>query len=315
MTEDASGDTSQLASDQVSTATATRTLTAAGFRITGFQRSISHIEYSCERSDAFGVALQYVFLIFDTDQASDSIVSSRSSFARENGAAVVVVSKQAGGNALSWDDFLATLGGAVPNWRALTDDFFDVLRDSGRNIAVDGYEELPWRVFEDAVADALEFIFGRRVRRLGGRRRGLRVPDSLASTPDGAVIVVDAKSSASPFDVTNDELRPLKEYVLNQKIRQTGSQPVTSALLVGDAFKQDETRLRELSNDFIAEVGVPLTFLTSDDVGQAVKLLAPDIRMRNKLRWRRWLCVGGLARQSVLEQELVRAKDEAVVRD
>jgi hypothetical protein len=306
-------DESSNSGELVTTSVATRTLTAAGFRITGFQRSISHIEYVCERPDVFGVSQRYVFLIFETDHAAQQIVDVRSAAARESGAAVVVVSRLETANTIAWQYFLDALGGAVPSWRALSDEFFAVLKASGQNKKTTASDEEPWRVFEDAVADAFEFLFGRRVRRLGGQRRGSRVPDSLALTPDGALIVIDTKASGSPFDLTYDELRPLKEYVKNQQIRQTGSQPVNAAVLVADSFRQDQQRLQELSQDFFADVQVPITFARSDTIAAAVRLLVPDVRMRNKLRWRRCLCVGGLVEVKIVEQELQRARDEAVV--
>jgi hypothetical protein len=47
----------------LSVATATRTLQAAGFDNTNVARHPGHIEYECEREDAFGAVVRYLVVI------------------------------------------------------------------------------------------------------------------------------------------------------------------------------------------------------------------------------------------------------------
>ena len=54
-----------------------------------------------------------------------------------------------------------------------------------------------WRIFEEAVADGLEFAFGQRVKRMGGVQRFKPLPDMLALAPDGLLMLVDAKAAAN----------------------------------------------------------------------------------------------------------------------
>ena len=78
----------------------------------------------------------------------------------------------------------------------------------------------PWRLFEDLVADGVEFCFGRRVNRLGAHKRGKKVSDMVAPLPDFNVIVIDAKATGTEFDASWPSLRALVEYVNKQKERQ-----------------------------------------------------------------------------------------------
>src|SRR5690606_34647978 len=111
------------------------------------------------------------------------------------GRTMVVVAGQGGANWLAWSEFLSVLGGAVPNWRALSDNYSDALRTASRNeLPPDALGEA-WRVFEEAVADGLEFVFGQRVKRMGGVHRFKALPDMLALSPDGLLILVDARAA------------------------------------------------------------------------------------------------------------------------
>jgi hypothetical protein len=60
-----------------------------------------------------------------------------------------------------------------------------------------------WGIADDVLRDLyvrgkFEFVFGRRVRRMGGRRRGQAVSDLIAQTVSG-LLVIDAKASGAPI--------------------------------------------------------------------------------------------------------------------
>ena len=67
-------------------------------------------------------------------------------------------------------EFLAALGGAVPNWRALAPGFEETYLTLARNESPLGTTVEAWSAFEDATADAFEFLLGVRVNRLGGKK-------------------------------------------------------------------------------------------------------------------------------------------------
>ena len=133
-------------------------------------------------------------------------------------------------NQLGWTEFLEVMGGAVPSWKALTDEYLEHLQKASKNEIPSGLTGEAWWIFESLVADGLEFCFGRRVNRLGGQRRGQRVSDMVAPLPDFSVVVVDAKASGPGFDANAGSLRALAEYVNKQKQRQQGGGDVVAAL-------------------------------------------------------------------------------------
>jgi hypothetical protein len=210
---------------------------------------------------------------------------------------------------LGWADFMDALGGAVPSWRALAPEY-------ERNLVTAGSNELPvgatgeaWRVFEDLVADGFELVFGRKVRRMGARKRGQRVSDMIAQIPDGAVLVVDAKATADAFSATVSELRPLIEYTRMQRLRQRGHNEVFAAVLVALAFEQDASGLSAVSRQFLAETGVPVAFLQATLLGQMVASFSQRPDLRIALHWRS-LFSGGLVKARDFQSELRRVDAE-----
>jgi hypothetical protein len=294
----------------LATTVTTRTLVAAGFTITDFRRQPQHGEYFCEQVDAFGASIRYLFAICETGEPVEGDLSYIRRTAEKENRILVVVARQPGETWIGWDDFIAILGGAVPIWRALAGGYADILRIAAQNRLPPGLTGEAWQIFEDTVADGLEFIFGRRVRRMGGRRRGQRVSDMITLTPDDQILIVDTKASASAYDVGAPELRPLVEYVKSQKIRQRGRLDVSAAILVADKFKQDQQRLKELSGEFLSEVHVPLTFLEVEPLLKMISQLGQNPLARNTIRWSHIFCSGGPVLDSKFEQEYKAAIQE-----
>ena len=158
----------------IETSVVTRTLVAAGFTITDFRRHPRYGEYVCERLDAFGMSIPYVIAVCDDNEPNEDEMEYARRVAKGEGRIFLVVARGSGDEWVRWDDFLEALGGAIPTWRALSDEYPNVLKTTSRNEIPIGLSGEAWQIFEEAVADGLEFIFGRRVRRLGGRKRGRR---------------------------------------------------------------------------------------------------------------------------------------------
>jgi|GEM_PF-932164 hypothetical protein len=230
--------------------------------------------------------------------------------AKSEGKVFVVVDRRAGAGRVHWDDFLEALGGAIPTWRALSDEYPNVLKTTSMNKVPIGLSGEAWKIFEDAVADGLEFIFGRRVRRLGGRRPGQIISDMITQTPDHKVLIIDAKASSHNYNVGVAKLRPLTEYVKNQKIRQRGRHELSAAILVANQFEQDNERLNELNGTFLSDTGIPLAFLEVNTLLKIVEKMRQQPILRNTLRWARIFCSGGLVKGRLFEQELKAAIEE-----
>lgn len=294
----------------IETLLVTRTLIAAGFVITDFRRRSRHGEYVCERLDAFGMPIPYVIAVCDENEPNVDEMESARHIAEGEGRVFVVVARGSGGEWVRWDDFLEALGGAIPTWRALSDDYPNVLRVASRNEIPVGLCGEAWQIFEDAVADGLEFIFGRRVCRLGGRRRGRNIGDMITQTSDRKILIVDAKASSHNYDVGWPELRPLAEYVKNQKIRQRGRLELSAAVLVANQFEQDSERLSELNGKFLSDTSIPLAFLEVETILKIVDQMKHNPIVRNTLRWARIFCSGGVVKRRLFEEEFDAAIEE-----
>jgi hypothetical protein len=290
-------------------ATAARTLVAAGYLIHGVHRQPSHIEFKCDRTTRLGPIFHFLIAITQEGELTPEQVDDISHAARNQNREPVFVCAHGADGQLSWAEFLDVLGGAVPPWRVLTAGFADDLEIASKNQLPPGLSGEPWRLFEILAADAFEFCFGRRARRMGAHQRGKRVSDIVAPLPDFDVIVIDAKASADGFNVVWDSLRPLVEYVKRQKIRQEGGGEVIAALVLSSKFQQDEERLGGVAREFLGETRTALCFMTADTLAYLVKQLLQRSDMRSALRWK-LIFSGGIINRENLKREIASAMAE-----
>lgn len=289
----------------------TRTLAASGYAVTrGFPHP-TYIEIHCERVDAFGCRLMYYLAVTDEPRLPANHVPELERRSAALGRSLVVISREGGPGQLVFEDFFLRLGGEVPKWRALTEEYHGALRAAARNRLPNDYRGPAWRLLEDLAADGLEFALGRRVRRLGGRLSGSRVPDVLLLSPDDRLYLIDAKASRAGFDASWPNLRALAEYVDQQRERQRGSYPVAGALVVSSQFKQDEQGLMALAVEFQAEHGLMLTFLSAETLSGIVGAMRENVDIRGALQWRR-VFQGGAVSAAAFAKELQRARTQRV---
>lgn len=254
--------------------------------------------------DAFGTTIPYLFAFTDGEEFSDfELRAIRGAAVRERRHPVLVARHAWGSSWLSWSEFLHTLGGAVPSWEALAPTYATQLSSTAQNSLPDELEGEAWVLFEDLVASGLEFLLGRRAVRLGGRRRGTAVSDIQVALPTGELLIVDTKASREGFNAQWASLRPLVEYTSRSIERQQGHIPVRSAVVVSSRFPQPADRLAELSQEFFAETGVPVTFMTADGLRHCVECLRDAPSHRSGIRWKR-LFSGGLFRAAHFDAEL-----------
>jgi hypothetical protein len=231
--------------------------------------------------------------------------------AAATGRTIVIVAGQGGPTWISWNEFLSVLGGAVPNWRALADSYPDALRTASRNELPAGSQGEAWRVFEEAVADGLEFAFGQRVKRMGGVQRFRALSDMLALAPDGLLILVDAKAAAGGvYEVERPKLRALAEYVQRQRTRQAGSVPLGAALIVAGSFEPAGS-LDTICNEFMAQSQVPLALLEVETLIKLITTLRDAPTLRTRIRWRHVFVRTGLISTKAVSDELTSARDES----
>ena len=162
----------------------------------------------------------------------------------------------------------------------------------------------PWSAFEDATADAFEFLLGVRVNRLGGKKRGKKVSDLVTHIPDPKVLVIDTKAYKNPFDASSGALRPLQEYTVRQRQRQgNGGTPLGGAIVVANDFKQDATSIATIAAEFIASTGVPVTFIRARTLVAIVAAVANDATLRRAIRWSHLFCRGGMLEDTLARSE------------
>ena len=136
----------------------------------------------------------------------------------------------------------------------------------------------------------------------------------VTQTPDERILVIDAKASSEPFSVTMAGLRPLMEYVQVQQRRQQGHAQVGAAVLVANAFQQDEERIRYTSNEFLSETRVPLSCLQVEVLLHMVEHLSRRPQLRNGIRWGRLFCQCGLVSVKEFQEEAAAAEEQRMPR-
>ena len=291
---------------------AVRTLLVGGYTLSGSaERQPTHIEIRCEKASVFGVYVRFLIAISEADDFTQEQMEDIRRIGSAENRTPVFVAGDSTNVQLGWQEFLMSLGGEVPSWRAVSTTFSSALLTAAKNKLPPKTTGEAWLVFEDLVSDGLEFVFGRRTHRLGGRRRGQKVSDIVAVLPSTELLVVDAKAAAQGFDANWPALRPLVEYVKKQQQRQLGYNLVNSAVIASSKFDQSASKLQELSNQFLSETHIPLAFLTAKTLAAMVDRIQSSPDIRGSMIWKR-LFTGGSLTVNAFERELREAVNERI---
>jgi hypothetical protein len=291
---------------------AVRTLLVSGYELdTAAERQPTHIEIRCKKLSVFGVGIPFLIAITEESRFASEEMEDIVRLSQSENRSPVFVGVESTESQLGWQEFLSTLGGAVPSWRAVSATYTNALLTTSRNLLPPDTVGEAWLIFEDLVCDGLEFIFGRRAHRLGGRRRGQRLSDIVAVLPSNDLIIVDAKAAENKFDANWPALRPLVEYAKKQQQRQQGFNIVHSAAIVSSGFRQASSKLQDLSKDFLAETRIPLTFLSADTLAKTVTRVQGSVDIRAAISWNR-LFAGGELVGEAFEREMTQASNERI---
>jgi hypothetical protein len=293
-------------------ATAVRSLLVAGYDLDDSgERHPSHIEIRCAKPSVFGVEVRFLIAVTDMDEFSDPELEDIRRAAKQELRVPVFVGNESTDSQLGWSEFLSDLGGSVPSWRAISTSYAGTLAVASQNTLSPGMSGEAWLVFEDLVCDGLEFIFGRRAKRMGGRRRGQKVSDITAVLPTSELLVVDAKAAANGFEANWPAFRPLVEYTKKQQQRQQGYNIVHSALVVSSSFCQKAEIQQQLSNSFLAETRVPLTFMTVPMLTDIISRIQTSVDLRTAINWKR-IFSGGSVTHNAFSREFTAASSETI---
>lgn len=288
-----------------------RALLLAGYTIERSQTGPRFVTINCCRAGLLGAKTHVMLvLVEDVVLAADEIEDLQRVAQREHRELVLVSDAQDDG-VLRWQDLYNALGGEVPSWRAIAPSFREDLLSTSENRLPDGQDGEAWFQFESMVLDGLEYCLGRRAHHFGGVQRGRPVSDIVAQLPDNGLLVLDAKATGGSFNATVSNLRALGEYSQRQVERQRGHNTVVGAVVVSSEFSQDDDSLTQVSLDFYAQYGVPLSFLTAAELAEMVELIASDPSVRPSVNWRR-VFRGGPTFATRLESEISAALSERI---
>jgi hypothetical protein len=293
-------------------AIAVRTLLVSGYVLdSAAVRQPTHIEIRCSKLSRLGVRVPFLIAITDAASFATVQITDITALAMQEGRSPVLVGSESTDFQLGWHEFLSALGGEVPSWRAVSSDYAEALQTAATNRLPRNATGEAWLIFEDLVCDGLEFVFGRRAHRLGGRRRGQKVSDIVAVLPTTELLIVDAKATQASFDANWPSLRPLVEYVKKQQQRQQGHNLVHCAAIVSSGFAQPSAALQELSNTFLAETHLPLSFVTGATLNQMVAQLQQSTDIRGAINWKRVFSGGALSSET-FDREFKEASNERI---
>jgi hypothetical protein len=269
---------------------AARLLRANGFLISDVHYGAGFATFVATRIDDLGVHLRYVIGVFDANVSEGPLRAMKQS-ADYHQASLVTVADDVTDQApsMSWSDLVARFGGVIPSLLPLERGYLARLRMLGTNRRPpDLAEGAVDRLYEAYVGASLEFLLGSRVIRYGSERLFEPVPDGvLLPSTDRVAILYDAKAADPAFTVSRDDVRRFGDYVRRfDESYRVHVGPARSMVVVSSEFSQDRASRMAYSNQLQADVGVPMSFLRSDELAEITTLLGAKPWMRTAIRWR-----------------------------
>jgi len=294
-------------------AIAVRTLVGSGFNLDRVLRKPHYLVLDCTRLDEFGAAIPYAIVVVDGTLGDGDLRSIERSARIRGGRTVVVIAEQppVTVSCVTWDTFLARLGGPIKTWLPWEPRFKSQLEMLGHNCLPDGLTGRPDELFEEYVHAALQFVLANRVHRYGQERRFEVRPDGIAfAGPSALACLYDAKASGDGFSVEKSTIRQFADYVHDFHRRyEHYLGRIRAFLLISGHFRDSPESIQERSNELLAECGVPLCYVSADVLGDSVAMLAQRPAYRRGLEWVR------LFSRARLRTEDVRRELQAVMKD
>jgi hypothetical protein len=287
-----------------------RTLLSGGFLLDRVERTPSYSLLVARRLDEFGVAHRYCFAVFEDDFSPSQVDTVRIE-AKHYGAEPVLVGEGiAEVPSLEWNRFMSLFGGPILSLKPFEPQFREHLHELGHNRLPEGLEGKADDLFEVYVREALEFVLGERVVRYGQERHFETRPDGLVLPSQDFYALYDAKAYGKGYEVTQNSLRQFGSYVRDfSKRYSTYLKRLNSFLVVSGRFVQGDEALDQRSKEFIAAHGVPLSFLTSDKLGEMIEILSETPVVRRAIDWSR------VFSDPVAQASRVRSEVGMVLRD
>jgi len=297
--------------------TAVRTLVGNGFTLDRVLRKPRYLVLDCTRLDEFGAEIPYAIVVADGMLGDGDLRSIERDAKIGGGRHVVLIGEQPPTTVpcVTWDTFLARLGGPIKTWLPLEPTFKSQLEMLGHNCLPDALAGRPDELFEEYVQAALQFVLANRVHRYGQERRFEVRPDGIAfAGPSAATCLYDAKAYRDGFSVERSAIRQFADYVhdFHQRYEHYLGR-VRAFLLISGHFQDSPESIQERSSELLAECGVPLCCVSADVLGDSVALLAQHPAYRRGLDWVRLFSRARLQAPDV-RKELQAAMKDGLVR-
>jgi hypothetical protein len=265
-----------------------RTLIVGGFTLDNATRFPGYALIYTHRYDEFGVKQQYCFALFEKKAEAEEIASAKIA-ATYNKAELVIISLNTIPDtpSMEWSRFLNIFGGPVYSHSVLDPEFGDCLSKLGSNVLPEGMAGKPDELFEIYVHHALEFIFGCKVHRYGQARLFEARPDGVILLDRLFSALYDAKSFSKGYKVNLDSIRQFSSYTADFRGRYNQFIELNSFIVISGSFPDSTRTLEKRSRQFLSEVNIPLSFLTTDSMVEIIHLLSDFPSARRAINWRK----------------------------
>lgn len=270
------------------------------------------------RRDEFGVENRYVVACCEQDyELSEGDIRSIERYADSERAAAVAIGRSGSSSEslqmMKLDEFLGRLGGPVSALLPLEPEYPERLRVLGHNSLPAGLAGRPDDLFEEYVHAGLEFILHDKVVRYGQERRGEAVPDGFVSGRRSLLMLYDAKAAKDGYQVTRETIRQFADYVRKfHEQYETYTGRLFCFLAISGHFASEET-LEDRSAQLYADCGVPLRFLTAEEMAGIVAIFADKPSYRQAIEWKLIFARPSITAEAVQRNLQARERD-AVIR-
>lgn len=240
------------------------------------------------RYDEFGTKQKYCFALADGYLGEGQIGGMKIAASHSNAQLIVIGETSEELPQIEWLRFINLFGGPVFSGVPIEPAFTDQLVTLAFNKLPDGLQGAPDDLFEGYVQAGLEFIFAGRVIRYGQERRFEARPDGLVMPNPHFTALYDTKAYSKGYEITLDTLRQFSSYVKDFQ-RRYGQyrQRLNAFIVVSGAYPHRSSTLAGRSREMLADCGVPLAFLTAQDLAATVEKLREIPVLRRSINWAR----------------------------
>lgn len=301
---------------EVNKATIVRTLLGSGFELMGTTRQPSFLAFHTRRQDEFGAEQRYLFAYSGEQKLSSAELSGLQHVATNENASLIVIGDagqtESKARVFSPEDFVARLGGAVYSFLPLEPEYPQQLLTLGFNELPPGLSGKADGLFEIYVHAGLEFLLQEKVVRYGQDRLFETVPDGLVLGRRSILLLYDCKAAQDGYDIKRETIRQFADYVKAFHERYENYVGRLHSFLVVSGFFQSPDTLTSRSDELYAECQVRLVFLSADEMGKIVAMLAERPAYRRSLDWRNIFSATVIKADKVKENLQARSRDKVI---